>query len=330
MSHDEKTCVNCTGEMPDRSDKATCTCGAPRGSDHGILCPVGHSDDPDDDRPSDATHTCGTAWAVSTGPGRVVGAIARSLEGVMTTLPDDFDFQYCPKCNQRNMTPELEQRFLAVEQAAQDAKRVSAEATLLDLARKAVESNDARRNEDVDAWAERLAADSVAAGEAEFAVRTCGECGRTPPDHREDCPVTGMHDAATRALRAVLLMTHVPYRSPVRERATGKRCLTCSGPNSHTTPFCSEACFAEWQVKGPRDTREVVAPGVLHPDDMYVDVPAMLDEIATLKNEVAHLRVAAFAHLDICTGSAGRQHDLRVALGPSPSSRDEQKGGGSQ
>jgi hypothetical protein len=54
--------------------------------------------------------------------------------------------------------------------------------------------------------------------------------------------------------------------------------------------------------------------GVLGPEDMVDDVPAMLDQIAALKNEVAHLRAAALAHLEVCTGSSARQHELRVAL----------------
>lgn len=64
------------------------------------------------------THSCGTPWAISRGPGRVVGAIARSITGVYVPLPDDFEFEFCPTCNVRNMTPELEARFLAVESAA--------------------------------------------------------------------------------------------------------------------------------------------------------------------------------------------------------------------
>lgn len=51
---------------------------------------------------------------------------------------------------------------------------------LLDLARKAVAAQEARKGEDIDAWAARLAADSVAAGEAEFASKVstaCDECG---------------------------------------------------------------------------------------------------------------------------------------------------------
>ena len=60
---------------------------------------------------------CGGAWAISSGPGRVVGAIARSLSGVYAPLPDDFAYEYCPSCRHRNMTPELEQRFLGAEAA---------------------------------------------------------------------------------------------------------------------------------------------------------------------------------------------------------------------
>lgn len=67
---------------------------------------------------SDGKHTCGTPWAISKGPGRVVGAIARSITGVSVPLPEDFTFEYCPKCDVRNMTPELEARFLAIEASA--------------------------------------------------------------------------------------------------------------------------------------------------------------------------------------------------------------------
>lgn len=67
---------------------------------------------------SGSVHSCGTPWAISKGPGRVVGAIARSPMGVFVPLPDDFEFEYCPKCNQRKMTPELEARFLTIEAAA--------------------------------------------------------------------------------------------------------------------------------------------------------------------------------------------------------------------
>ena len=66
---------------------------------------------------------CGGAWAISSGPGRVVGAIARSLSGVYAPLPDDFTFEYCPPCRRRHMAPELEQRFLAVEAAHQGKEK---------------------------------------------------------------------------------------------------------------------------------------------------------------------------------------------------------------
>ena len=60
---------------------------------------------------------CDGPWSISSGPGRIVGPIARSLSGVSAPLPDDFTFEYCARCEKRNMTPELEQRFLAVEAA---------------------------------------------------------------------------------------------------------------------------------------------------------------------------------------------------------------------
>jgi hypothetical protein len=62
-----------------------------------------------------ACHCCGGPWSVSSGPGRIVGAIARNFVGIRAPLPDDFEFEYCPPCEQRNMTDELEARFLAVE-----------------------------------------------------------------------------------------------------------------------------------------------------------------------------------------------------------------------
>ncbi len=69
------------------------------------------------------SHSCGEPWTISSGPGRVVGAIARSITGVYVPLPDDFTFEYCAKCSQRNMTPELEARFLEVERAASRSSR---------------------------------------------------------------------------------------------------------------------------------------------------------------------------------------------------------------
>ena len=63
------------------------------------------------------THSCGQPWSISSGPGRYVGAIAKSILGVMVPLPDNFTFEYCKKCNVRHMTPELKRRLLAVESA---------------------------------------------------------------------------------------------------------------------------------------------------------------------------------------------------------------------
>jgi len=56
--------------------------------------------------------------ALSEGPGRVVGAVARSIMGVYVPLPDDFKFWWCTKCNHRCMTDELKEAFLAVEKAS--------------------------------------------------------------------------------------------------------------------------------------------------------------------------------------------------------------------
>jgi len=47
-----------------------------------------------------------------------VGPIARSVFGIEVPLPDDFAYEYCEKCGTRNMTPELERRFLKIEAKA--------------------------------------------------------------------------------------------------------------------------------------------------------------------------------------------------------------------
>ena len=60
-------------------------------------------------------HHCGTPWAVSSGPNRSLGPIARSIHGVFYELPADFEYEYCPKCNSRNMTDELVNRFHVLE-----------------------------------------------------------------------------------------------------------------------------------------------------------------------------------------------------------------------
>lgn len=67
-------------------------------------------------------HVCGTPWEISSGPGRTVGPIARSILGILVPLPDDFEFEYCPRCAARNMTPELEARFLEVEKRALECR----------------------------------------------------------------------------------------------------------------------------------------------------------------------------------------------------------------
>ena len=61
--------------------------------------------------------SCGDAWKISNGPGRIVGPIARSIEGISAPLPDHFVYEYCARCGRRNMTPELEKRLLAIESA---------------------------------------------------------------------------------------------------------------------------------------------------------------------------------------------------------------------
>jgi len=61
---------------------------------------------------------CKGSWEVSRGPGRTLGAVARSFEGIFLPLPDDFEFEYCPRCKTRNLTPELEGRFARLEETA--------------------------------------------------------------------------------------------------------------------------------------------------------------------------------------------------------------------
>lgn len=74
--------------------------------------------------------------------------------------------------------------------------RVTSDDPLRELARKAVEAQDARKDEDVDTWAARLAADSVAAGEAEY--------GPDYPSNRRSetaIPEDAMSDGSSAAIR---------------------------------------------------------------------------------------------------------------------------------
>lgn len=74
----------------------------------------------------------------------------------------------------------------------------SPSASALDLAKRAVESREARKNENIEVWAEKLAADSVAAGEAEYGP------GYNP---RPSEAGIGTAHSPERALRAIQAMT---------------------------------------------------------------------------------------------------------------------------
>ena len=65
---------------------------------------------------------CHGPWSISSGPDRVVGPVSRSFEGIFAPLPDDFEFEYCVPCKTRNMTPELQARFYAVEDEYRKSK----------------------------------------------------------------------------------------------------------------------------------------------------------------------------------------------------------------
>ena len=34
---------------------------------------------------------------------------------MLAPLPDEFEYEYCPSCQVRNITPEIEEMFLAFE-----------------------------------------------------------------------------------------------------------------------------------------------------------------------------------------------------------------------
>lgn len=58
---------------------------------------------------------CGRVWSISVGPGRVVGAIARTLQGIKAPLPEDLKYEFCDNCNVRNLTPELLEKLQEIE-----------------------------------------------------------------------------------------------------------------------------------------------------------------------------------------------------------------------
>lgn len=80
-------------------------------------------------------HICGTPWSVSVGPGRIVGPVARSPEGVFAPLPDDFEYRYCASCRQREMTADDERRFLSAEAAhkARSTQKMNGDLNLAEL-----------------------------------------------------------------------------------------------------------------------------------------------------------------------------------------------------
>ena len=55
--------------------------------------------------------------ALSEGPGRVVGPIARNILGIEVPLPDDFRFWWCTACNHRCIDDAMVQAFWDIEQA---------------------------------------------------------------------------------------------------------------------------------------------------------------------------------------------------------------------
>ncbi len=59
---------------------------------------------------------CGsTELTLSRGPGRTVGAFARSVHGVFAPIPDDLEYLVCSH-GHRQLTPEVEGALLAAEQ----------------------------------------------------------------------------------------------------------------------------------------------------------------------------------------------------------------------
>jgi hypothetical protein len=74
--------------------------------------------DPRPERPAQcATCKSDEHLALSNGPGRVVGAFARSIEGVAAPLPSDLAFWWCLECNHRCMTEALEKQLRDAETA---------------------------------------------------------------------------------------------------------------------------------------------------------------------------------------------------------------------
>jgi len=76
--------------------------------------------------------------AVSRGPGRKLGPIARSIVNVELDLPDDFEYPYCTKCNTRILTPAVKASFAAIEDQL-ESQLTDSSASLGDRARQIVD-----------------------------------------------------------------------------------------------------------------------------------------------------------------------------------------------
>lgn len=69
----------------------------------------------------DATPKCNlefcdsTEMTLSRGPGRTVGAIARSVEGVFAPIPDNLEYLVCSH-DHRQLTPGIEGALLGAEE----------------------------------------------------------------------------------------------------------------------------------------------------------------------------------------------------------------------
>jgi hypothetical protein len=138
--HDEANCATCTGKVKDRTGEATDACdahGLPGECDHGY-----HAQ-----RSSEAP-TCDCP--------------ARNRPGYM----HEPSCSVAPEEDRDPRWPNAPEGPITIAERHVDPR--SSDDPLRELARKAVEAQDARKDEDVDAWAARLAADSVATGEAEY------------------------------------------------------------------------------------------------------------------------------------------------------------------
>lgn len=62
-------------------------------------------------KPSCETCKTDAHVALSFGPGRTLGSVARKLDNVTAPLPDDFKYWLCCQCFARVLTPETVQAF---------------------------------------------------------------------------------------------------------------------------------------------------------------------------------------------------------------------------